>query len=261
MPVRVDQGGPDVLRRADRLPVPAAALATLLVIVVSFAATGGAGPDPSAGGDRHDLTPAARRVLDELPGAFTRAGLVVVPADLDPGVAWTGAVGAERVDGELVELGVHGLVGHGYLPSSGTPPAWAEGIGEADRVVSDTGPLAYACTRWPGARSCTGSLLARARGAHYIVRSGLDVPEDPQAVLRFQVLDLGEPAELTLGTLPPGATRVEVEDAHGRLVANVSETGVVAGATLWWLVSDAKPQVVYALDRDGGLVVRRELGG
>lgn len=261
MPARVDLGRGGGLRYADRLPVLASALATLVVIVVPFAVTGGAGSGSATDPGRDELTPAARRVLDELPGAFARSGLVVVPAELDPGVAWTGAVGAERVEGELVELGVHGLVGLGYLPSSGSAPAWAQGVEEADRVVSDTGPLAYACTRWPGARTCTGSLLARVRGAHYIVRSGLDVPEDPEAVLRFPVLDLGEPAELTLGTLPPGAARVEVEDPHGRLVANLSEPGAVAGATLWWVVSDDRPQVMLAFDRDGDLLERRDLGG
>jgi hypothetical protein len=242
----------------ERLPVLAGALATLVVIVATYAATGGPG---TVGEDLPQLPYGAQRVLDEGPGAFRVGELVVVPAALDPGVAWTGAVGQERISGELVDLGVRGLVDHGYLPSSGDVPAWAAGLASQDPVRSDTGPLAFACTRWPGATSCGGALLARNDGEHYLVRSGLDVPADPEAVLGLEVLDLGEPAHLTLGVLPPGAVRVEVGAAGAPQTARLSEPGAVAGATLWWAVTDRPPRSMRAIGADGAVVSETDLGG
>lgn len=261
MSARPDQLPRGVAPRRDRVPVLAGALATLVVIVVPYAASGGPRDDPARDADAVDLPFAAQRVLDEFPAAFETAGLVVVPASTDPGVVWTGPVGSERVAGELVELGVSGLVDHGYLPSSGNVPPWAVELEPADRVLSDTGPLSFACTRWPGASTCSGSLLARFESSHYIVRSGLDVPADPDAVLRFPVLDLGEPATLTLGAVRPGTARVELQGASDRVVAWMSEPGAIAGETLWWAVSDEAPQVLRAFDSEGELLGSVDLGG
>lgn len=259
MPERPEQPRRDAARRDDRLPVLASALATMLVVVVPYAVSGG--PNDPTAPTEVQLPAGAQRVLDEVPAAFETDGLVVVPAGADPGVAWAGEVGRERVDGEVVELGVRGIVELGYLPSSGEVPAWAVGLVAGDRVRSDTGPLAFACTRWPGASRCSGSLLARVGRSHYLVRSGLDIPEDDRAVLRFDVLDLGVPARLTLGVMRPGAVRVELEGARGQVPARTSETGAVAGRTLWWAVSDEAPQVLESFDASGALLERVDLGG
>ena len=144
--------------RHPRAVVWSAAAATLAVITGPLLAAA-LGFVERVDPDGVTLSSTAQRVLEEVPGAFETGGLVVVPAATDPGVAWTGIVTLDRVDGAPVDLGVSGLAEYGYLPSSGTAPAWLSGVAPTDRVFSDVGPLSFACMRWPGAEKCTGTLL------------------------------------------------------------------------------------------------------
>ena len=230
-----------------RAPVLAAALATFLVIVVPFATTGGPG-EPA---DESPLSPLAQRALAELPSALQIAGRVVVPAACDPGVVWTGAVGAERIDGEVVDLGVRGLVEYGYLPASGSGPSWVAQVGGDDAVFSDVGPLAYACMRWPGASTCSGALLVRHEEAYYVVRSGLDVPGAAVDVVRFSALDLDVPTTLLVGTAPASAVGVSLNVGRGEVAGRVSAPGAVGGSTIWWASVEDEPRTLRALDGVG----------
>jgi hypothetical protein len=244
--------------RHDRLPVLSAALATLALIAVPFSTARPADPSPEDG-----LTDRAATVLAAAPGARLLGGLVVVPAHGDPGVVWTGAVSQERIDGEVVDLGVEGLVHYGYLPSSRNPPAWAVGLTQADQVRSATGPLAFGCIRWPGAGTCTGALLVRHERQHYILRSGIAVPGDPTAVVTYPVLDLGEVAVLTLGVVPDGAVRVLLDGPGGPggpVDARLSEPGAVDGRTLWWAATGWSVDTIGALDSAGALVTELSPG-
>ena len=239
-----------------RAPVLAAALATLLVIVVPFAATGGAG-EPS---DEVALTPLAQRALAELPSALQLAGRVVVPAASDPGVAWTGLVGEERIDGEVVDLGVRGLVEYGYLPSSGSEPSWVAQVGGDDAVFSDVGPLAYGCMRWPGASTCSGALLVRHDGGYYLLRSGLDVPGAAVDVVRFPALDLDVPTTLLVGTAPSAAVGVTLNVGRREVVGRLSAPGTVGGSTIWWASVEGEPRTLRALDAGGREIAVVDLG-
>ncbi len=222
--------------RHPRAVVWSAAAATLAVIagpVIAAALGFVERVDPDDGGT---LTSLAQRVLEEVPGAFETSGLVVVPAATDPGVAWTGIVTSDRVDGAPVDLGVSGLAEYGYLPSSGTAPAWLSQVAPTDRVFSDVGTLSFACMRWPGAERCTGTLLMEYAGGLHVFRSGLSVGESPDQIRTFRALDAGLPTELVLGAMPSGAVAAMVLTSDDREVrARTSDPGAVAGETLWWL--------------------------
>lgn len=232
-----------------RWVVVSAALATLAAIAGPLLAAGIGSlvvPEPDLTGA---LTPVARQVLEQEPGAYQTGDMVVVPAD--QGTVWTNDVPRDRVDGAVVDLGVRGLVQPGYLAHRGTRPDWMSSIGDRDRVFTEVGDLSFACTRWPGADTCTGSLLTQHDGNHFIVRSGLSL-EVPEQVNTFPALDLGLPTDLALGVMPQGAVSASVSVAgdgwQNRMLANTSPTGAVGGATLWWVSVPAHVESVTFLD-------------
>lgn len=243
------------LRRADRDPrherlvVAAAVVATLAVLagplLIGF--VGRFGPVE----DELLLTPPAQRVLDELPGAFETDGVVVVPAGTDPALAWFEEVPADRVDGAVIELGVHGLADYGYLPLRDSAPAWLGSIASTDGVYSDSGPLSFACTRFVGAEECTGTLMMQREGRRFVFRSGIGLDELAEQPRVFRALDVSGPAQLVVGVAPPGTAWVEVwlaGEAHQRVTAHLSDPGAVAGATLWWTTVASAVDGVTFLD-------------
>ena len=237
--------------RHPRAVVMAAAAATLAVIAGPLLAAALGFVERVDPDERSPLTSLAQRVLEELPGAYETAGLVVVPAVTDPGVASTGIVTPDRVDGEPVDLGVSGLAEYGYLPSSGTAPAWLSQVGPTDRVFSDVGRLSFACMRWPGAESCTGTLLLDGVGGPTLFRSGLGLGESPDQIRTFRALDAGLPTELVVGAVPAGAVSVMVSlDDDREIQARTSRPGVVGGATLWWLSVTEPVRAVTFLDAE-----------
>lgn len=237
-----------------RLVVAAAVVAMLAVVAGPALGLGGVGRWVHV--DRGPaLTPIAKRVLDQVPGAFETGGIVVVPAAGNPDILWTGALTPDLIAGPIVDLGVSGLAEPGYLPSGGTAPAWLAKVGTADQVYDDVGNLWFACTRWPGSKSCKGTLLVENAGQRYIFRSGLDLAPSPREVSSFRVLDLGRPRDLVLGGAPPDASRVMVRLAGGRWVeAQISDPGAIDGVTLWWVSVGAPVTDIRFLDAGGGVL-------
>ena len=205
------------------------------------------------------LTPDARRVLKELPGAFVTGGLVVVPAATDPNLLWTGPISPGLVEDPVVSLGVDGLAEHGDLHLQETAPAWLRQVGSEDLVFEDVGNLSFACTRWPGAHVCTGTLLIEHLGERYILRSGLDLRRSPGDVSSFRVLDNGLPSELVLGGAPPEVRSVAVTMTAGGshvVEARTSAPGAVGGTTLWWASVPAPVATVTFFDARGQVISR-----
>jgi hypothetical protein len=224
--------------RHPRAVVWSAAAATLAVIagpVIAAALGFVERVDPDDGGT---LTSLAQRVLEETPGAYETAGMVVVPAAGDRGVSWTGVVLPDRVDGVFVDLGVNGLAQYGsdYYPSGSTSTEWLTEVTPGDQVFADVGALSFACMRWPGADSCTGALILERTGTKLLFRSGLSIGESADQIRTFRVLDAGLPTQLVLGAMPRGAVAAMVLTADDHEVrARSSDPGAVAGETLWWL--------------------------
>ncbi len=247
----------------QRMAVAATVVATLGVIALP---AGMAGSGPAGRTVAVDigpvLTPAARRVLKEAPGAFETRGLVVLPASTSPDTLWTGALSPDLIMGPVVALGVHGLAEPGYLPSIGTAPAWLRRIGTKDQVYDDVGDLSFACTRWPGVADCTGTLLVGHAGQRYIFRSGLHLRQAPGEVSTLLVLDDGLPRDLVLGGAPPNTARVMVTlPGEGRQIeARTTAPGTVQGVTVWWVTVTEPVSAVTFLDRDGAVLARSSLG-
>lgn len=248
----VDRVDPEssVERGSNRRAVVAAAVLATLAVILGPLVAAGLGAVGGPGEDRSStLTPVARHVLAETFGAYTTDGLVVVPTAI--GTVWTNAVPAERVDGKVVDLGVRGLARPGYLSYDGTAPAWLSEVQDEDRVFIDVGELAFACTRFPGASGCTGSLLMQHAGQHFIFRAGLAL-DSPEEVHTFPVLEMGLPTNLALGVMPDGAVSatasVEGRGWSNRFLVSTSEPGAVDGATLWWLSAPAEVREVTFLN-------------
>ena len=246
-----------------RLAIGAAVVSTLAVIVgpLLVAAIGLHGRFAPPDGRHDPLTPNAERVLLEVPGAYRTGDLVVVPAGTDPDVLWSQTMTTGRVEGPRVGLGVHGLAAYGYLPSLGQAPAWLRDLGPQDRVFTDVGPLWFACTEWPGADGCTGTLLIRHGRDTFIFRSGLSLAKTPgQVVFTFAALDTGLPTELVLGGAPSRAAAVIVTvggSAGDRVIrARTARYGAGGRSTLWWASVTGPVTAVTLLDARG-LVLRR----
>ncbi len=240
---------PPVERGSNRRAVVAAPVLATLAVILGPLAGAGLGSLSGQGEDQGALTPVARRVLDQAPGAYVTGGMVVVPAGV--GTVWTNNVPADRVDGAVVQLGVHGLARPGYLSYDGRAPSWLSTVQDGDPVFVDVGDLTFACTRWPGAPGCTGSLLMAHDEEQFIFRSGLGL-HTPERVQTFSALETGLPTNLALGTMPEGAVSATVSlEGRGwsdRFLASVSEPGAVGGATLWWVSAPADVRLVTFLD-------------
>jgi hypothetical protein len=241
---------PPVGRGPNRRVVVAAAVLATLAVILGPLAGAGLGSLSGPGVDRDSsLTPVARQVLRETDGAYAVQGMVVVPPTV--GTVWTNSVPRERVDGQVVQLGVQGLARPAYLPYESTAPAWLSTVRDDDQVFVDVGALAFACTRWPGASGCTGSLLMTHNDEQFIFRAGLGL-ETPEEVQTFSALETGLPTTLALGTMPEGAVSATVSlEGRGwsdRFLASMSEPGGVGGATLWWVSAPADVRLVTFLD-------------
>jgi hypothetical protein len=251
--------------RRDRGVVAAAVAATLLVIAGPMLAAGLNDGGPGVPIEEPPLPESAQRVLAELPDSFQAGGMVVVPAVSDPYVVWPGAIGNDRVDGEVVSLGVRGLTEYGVLPSAGATPVWLSSLTPADSVFSDVGPLSFACVRWPGAERCTGALLIEHNGDQHILRAGIGSPNSLEPVTRTMGFGSGGRRDVWLGWLPPGAATAWVTVVGHQSIRDVpgrtSVPGAVGGQTVWWVASPDAVSAVSFRDAQGNVVERVSVGG
>jgi hypothetical protein len=250
--------------RRDRAVIAAAVAATLLVIAGPMLATAWNDGGPGVLIEEPPLPESAQRVLAELPDSFQAGGMVVVPAATDPYVVWPGGIGPDRVDGEVVGLGVRGLTEYGLLPSSGSTPEWLRGLGPTDNVYSDVGLLSFACVRWPGADRCTGALLVEHGGNHHILRAGIGSPTSLEPVTRTMGFGSGGRRDVWLGWLPPGAATAWVTVVGHQSIRDVpgrtSGPAAVGGQAVWWVASPDAVSAVSFRDSQGNVVERITVG-
>jgi hypothetical protein len=250
--------------RRDRGVVAAAVAATLLVIAGPMLAAAWNGGGPGVPIEEPPLPESAQRVLAELPDSFQAGGMVVVPAASDPYFAWPGGVGSDRVDGEVVGLGVRGLTEYGALPSAGATPGWLLSLSPADNVYSDVGPLSFACVRWPGADRCTGALLAEHDGDHHILRAGIGSPTSLELVTRTMGFGSGGRRDVWLGWMPPDAASVWVTVVGHQTIRDIpgrtSGPAAVSGQAVWWVTSPDAVSAVSFRDVRGHVVERITVG-
>lgn len=242
----------------ERHIVVAAALATLAIVAgPAVAGTLGLGAR-FAKVDEPVLTAAAQRVLAEIPGAYEIDGLVVVPADTDSTRDWEALPEPSGIDGPLVELDVHGLVEYAALPVDGEAPIWLSTLNAGDRIYSDVGPLYYACTRVPGARRCTDTLLMEQDGRLLVHRANLPIGRIGEVPVRVSAVDPSGPVQLLIGNAPPSTSTVVVRLAgqDRKLWAATHRPGHGRRVTLWWVSVPAPVVEVRFLDEQG-----RDVGG
>lgn len=254
--------------RHDRLVVAAAAAATLAVIAAPalaglFSNVGVVGPEHP----EDVLTDMGRVVLEEAPHAYQVGDVVVIPAQLDQGIAWAGAVSPDRIAGAAVPLGVRGLTSYRYLPASALAPAWAFSLEPSDRVMADVGTVFFGCIRFDLMQDCSPSLLMQHEGAFYMLRAGLGsadlvVPGAPLEAFSFPALVHAELGTLVLGAFDrhPGA-RVMVEFEDGEILEAWTSESVVPGATAWWIGATEPVRRVTAYTVDGEVVGSVDFGG
>jgi hypothetical protein len=251
--------------RRDRSVILAAVAATLLVITGPMLGAAWNGSGPGVPIEEPPLPEAAQRVLAEMPDSFQAGAMVVVPALTDPYIVWPGdSIGPDRVDGEVVSLGVRGLTEYGRLPSTSGTPGWLSSLSPADNVYSDVGPLSFACVRWPGSDRCTGALLAEQHGSHHIVRAGIGSPTSVEPVTQTMGFGSGGRRDVWLGWMPTGVATVWVTVVGHQSIRDVpartSEPAAVAGRAVWWVASPDPVSAVSFRDAQGTVVQRITVG-
>lgn len=260
-----DHLGPRQRDARERLVVVSAVLATLGVIslpgiLALFGTVGGTTPFVV---EEPELTPAAERVLEELPDAYTAGSVVVVPAATDPHVVWLGPVSSAQLDGDVVGIDVRGLVPFGMLPTRGTTPEWRSAVEREDLVFSDVGPLYFACSPATSGDGCRGSVLMQHAGQWHVLGPSAGAPGEA-SVARLDVLAAGGVAGLWLGWIPEGASTawatVVGQTSIRDVPAKVAVTGAAGGARMWWVRSSDPVSAVTFRSADGEAVERVSVG-
>lgn len=257
-------------RWRPHVTMAAAAVATLAVMlgstILAHADLGGRPPLPQD--PRDQLTALGRRALDELPLAYLAQGAVVVPAPTDPNIRWSGAIPVARMERPAVPLGARGVIDYARFGTSPDAPAWTRDLTGADRVLTDVGPLWFACTRSPGQEGCTASLLVF-HDLHYYHYKSLHGSAS--------VLDEGTPMEvsafdaiygtdlqqlLVVRVAGTGVRSVLLTMVDGSQVSTFSDPDLRAAGDTLWSASVSKPvDSVTAYAAAGDVIARVPLRG
>lgn len=263
------QLAPPVPRPAhQRLTVLAAAVSVLLVLAVP-AVVGtllGLVAPVDRTGDR-ELTQRAEAVA-ELPGANVIGDQVIVtltPEMHAPVMRASQRVLPEDSAGQLVPLGVSGLLPmNQYVAPAGTEQLVA-GLWPGDQVFSNLGPLVVGCLPTtadpPGA--CTPTLLTQhhtgyfrypgAWGSAAFLEDGTAMEAEVYDVVGGQVVLGGAP-----GT---DVERVVVRTIDGDRVTAFTTTSASPGDVIWWAASPRRPVQATVFDAKGRVLERIDLDG
>ncbi len=263
------QLAPPVPRPAhQRLTVLAAAVSVLLVLALPAVVgtlLGLVAPVGRTG--EPQLTQRAEAVA-ELPGANVIGDQVVVtltPEMHAPVMRDSQRVLPEDSAGQLVPLGVSGLLPmNQYVAPAGTGRLVA-GLWPGDRVFSNLGPLVVGClptaTDPPGA--CTPTLLTEhhtgyfrypgAWGSASFLEDGSAMEAEVYDVVGGQVVVGGAP-----GT---DVDRVQVRTIDGARVTASTTTSASPGDVIWWAASPRRPVEATVYDARGRVLERLDLDG
>ncbi len=217
--------------------------------------------------DRFPLTERARRAA-ELEGASIlrdRVILFLTPEMRPPVFDPSRRVEADEVAGQLVPLGVSGLLPtNAYL----APPEARElagGLWESDGVYSNLGPLVAGCLpRYddpPG--ECSPLLLTRQSDGYYpYPRSwGTSTFLEPGTPMQARVLQVLGGRVVVGGGYGTGIDRVVVRLANGSTVAAFTTRSASPGDTIWWAAVTREPVEATAYDDRGRVLETVDLNG
>jgi hypothetical protein len=252
----------------QRLTVLAAAVSVLLVLAVPAVVgtlLGLVAPVDHTG--EPQLTQRAEAVA-ELPGANVIGDQVIVtltPEMNAPVMRLSQQVLPEDSAGELVPLGVSGLLPmNQYVAPAGTGPLVA-GLWPGDQVFSNLGPLVVGCllTAADPPDACTPTLLTEHHTGYFrypgtwgsasFLEDGTAMEADVYDVVGGQVVVGGAP-----GT---DIDRVEVRTIDGARVSAFTTTSASPGDVIWWAASPRRPVAATAYDAKGRVLEKVDLDG
>lgn len=244
-----------------RLTIAAAALAVLAVLVIPPVVIGlvdlAAPVAPVERFPTFSLTDRARQVA-ELPGANVLADSVVLtltPEMNAPVMQPSQIVLPDESTGQLVPLGVSGLLPMTPdLAPAGTGGLMS-GLVPGDKVFANLGPLVASCLVGPGdtAGSCTPTLLTQHSTGYYRYPGawGTATFLDDGSPMQADLLDvLG--SRLVAGGLPgTDADKIVVVLADGSEVTAFTTGSASPGDTIWWASVQRLPLLARAYDAAG----------
>ncbi|HET6652444.1 MAG TPA: hypothetical protein VFH10_07380 [Nocardioides sp.] len=252
----------------QRLTVVAAAVSVLLVLglppLVGHLLSLVPPVDPP---DRFPLTERAKRVA-ELPGASILQDRVIL--FLTPDMHAPVFRPSQRVDpresaGQLVPLGVSGLLPMNPYLAPYAAAGIADGLWPGDKVYTNLGALVVGCLpRYDDPRGeCTPTLLTRQPNAYFAYpRSwGTSTFLEPGTAMQAQIYEvLG--GNVVIGGRPGTDTdRVVVRLANGSTVTAFTTESASPGDTVWWAAVTREAIEATAYDARGNELETVDLNG
>jgi hypothetical protein len=252
----------------QRLTVAAAAVSVLLVLglpplvghLLSLV-------PPAERPDRFPLTERAQRVA-ELPGASVlqdRVILFLTPDMHAPVFRPSQRVDPEESAGQLVPLGVSGLLPMNPYLAPYAAAGVADGLWPGDKVYTNLGALVVGCLpRYDDPRGeCTPTLLTRQPNAYFAYpRSwGTSTFLEPGTAMEAQLYEVLD-GEVVVGGRPGTDTeRVVVRLANGSTVTAFTTVSASPGDTVWWAALTREAVEATAYDADGKALETVDLNG
>lgn len=252
----------------QRLTVAAAAVSVLLVlglplVVAQLIAL----VPPERPPEPFPLTDRARLVA-ELPGASVVRDQVILsltPAMHAPVHRPSQRVLPGRTAGQLVPLGVDGLLPMNPYLAPRDAATLATDLWPGDNVFSDLGPLVVGCL--PGDRDrpgeCTPTLLTRQPNGYFLYpRSwGSSTFLEPGTAMQAEIYDVLGGRVVVGGRPGTDCDRVIVMLENGSTVAAFTTRSASPGDTIWWAAITQEAVQATAFDDDGYVLETVDLNG
>ena len=252
----------------QRLTVVAAAVSVLLVLglpplvghLLSLV-------PPEEPPDRFPLTERAR-LIAELPGASVlqdRVIMFLTPDMHAPVFRPSQRVEPQESAGQLVPLGVSGLLPMNPYLAPYAASDVAEGLWQSDNVYSNLGALVVGCLpRYDDPRGeCTPTLLTRQPSAYYAYPRSLGTSTflEPGTAMQAEIYEvLG--GRVVVGGRPGTDTdRVVVRLANDSTVTAFTTESASPGDTVWWASITREAIEATAYDAQGNVLETVDLNG